>query len=182
MATAKPHNIVMNKQRTKKEDMVKSVREALEGKSFTIVVASQGLTVSEVTGLRGHIRNAGASFRVVKNTLAKIALKGTAFENLITLMKGPTALAIADEPVGISKVLAEFSKKNAKLQMLGSNLNGELLDAKSTAKLATLPSLNELRARLVGMIQTPATRIACILQAPGGQIARVIAAKSRKEG
>jgi large subunit ribosomal protein L10 len=181
MAAAEKHKIVMNKQRTKKEDTVQSVRDAMEGKSFTVVVESHGLTVSEVTGLRGQIRNAGASFRVVKNTLAKIALQGTKFENLVELMKGPTALAIADEPVGISKVLAEFSKKNAKLKMLGSNLDGNLLDAKSTAKLATLPSLNELRARLIGMIQTPATRMAVLLKAPGGQIARVIAAKSRKD-
>jgi large subunit ribosomal protein L10 len=181
MATAKKHDVKMNAQRTRKEDMVADVRKAMEGKSFTVVVESQGLTVAEVTGLRGKIRGAGASFRVVKNTLAKIALQGTKFENLIALMKGPTALAIADEPVGIAKVLADFGKTNPKLKMLGSNLNGDLLDAKSTAKLATLPSLNELRAKIVGMLQTPGTRLAVLLKAPASQLARVMAAKSKKE-
>ena len=183
MATAasnKKHEVKMNKSRTAKEDAVKSLKEAMEGKSFTIVVESQGLTVSEVTGLRAKIRAVGATYRVAKNTLVKIALKGTPFENLISMMKGPTALAIADEPVSIAKALADFGKTNPKLKMIGSNLNGELLDAKSTNKLATLPSLNELRAKLVGMIQTPATRIASILQAPGGALARVIAAKAKK--
>jgi large subunit ribosomal protein L10 len=176
------HSVVMNENRIGKKDTVESVHKDIGAQSFVVVVEPKGLTVAEVTNLRGKVRAVEGGYRVVKNTLAKIALKGTPFENLIALLKGPTALAYAKEPVGIAKALADFAKTNDKLKLLGSNLNGELLDAKQTMKLASLPSLNELRAKIVGMIQTPATRMAVLLKAPGGQIARVIAAKAKKEG
>jgi large subunit ribosomal protein L10 len=176
------HNVVMNEARLGKRDTVENVHQDVGSQNFVVVVNPNGLTVAEVTALRGKVRAVEGSLRVVKNTLAKIALKGTPFENLIALLKGPTALAYAKEPVSIAKALADFAKTNDKLKLLGSNLNGELLDAKQTMKLASLPSLNELRAKIVGMIQTPATRMAVLLKAPAGQIARVIAAKAKKEG
>lgn len=172
----------MNKNRTLKTETVESFKTALDGQEFAVVVQASGLTVAEVSKLRGQIRAAGAGFRVVKNTLARLALKGTTFEGLTQLMKGPTAIAYAKDPVAIAKVLVDFSKTNQKLKLVGANLNGQMLDANATKTLATLPSLNELRARLVGMLQTPATRLAVLLKAPAGQIARVLSAKAKKEG
>ena len=181
MAEAKKHPVVMNANRKAKVGTIDDVKAEQEGKAFGLVVESQGLTVSQVTGLRGKIRPTEASFRVVKNTLARIALKGTPFENLIEHMKGPTALVFSQDPINISKVLVEFAKSNDKLKIMGANLNGQALARKDVEQLAKLPPLNELRAKILGMIVTPATRIAGILQAPGGQIARVIAAKAKKE-
>lgn len=170
----------MNKNRTLKTETVEGFRSALAGQEFAVVVQALGLTVAEVSKLRGQIRAAGAGYRVVKNTLARIALKGTPFEGLTQLMKGPTAIAYAKDPVAIAKVLVDFSKTNQKLKLIGANLNGQMLDANAVKTLATLPSLNELRARLVGMLQTPATRLAVLLKAPAGQIARVLSAKAKK--
>lgn len=170
----------MNKNRTLKTETVESLSGALKDQNFAVVVEATGLTVGEVTGLRNKIRAVGASYRVTKNTLARLAVKGTAFEGLTALLKGPTALAFSKDPVGIAKVLAEFAKGNNKLKIIGANLNGQMLDAKATNTLATLPSLDELRAKIVGMIQTPATRIAGVLQAPAGQLARVLAAKAKQ--
>ncbi|MBI3419340.1 MAG: 50S ribosomal protein L10 [Proteobacteria bacterium] len=172
----------MNKQRVAKGDAIEGLKAAMAGQTFGVVVESQGLSVMEVTGLRTKIRGAGAVFRVTKNTLARIALKGTPFENLISFLKGPTALAFAKDPVGVAKVLVDFAKGNDKLKVIGANMDGQLLDAKATQKLASLPPLNELRARIVGILQTPATRMAVLLKAPAGQIARVLAAKAKKEG
>jgi large subunit ribosomal protein L10 len=171
----------MNKNRTLKAETVESFRDALSGQEFAVVVQATGLTVAQVSKLRGQIRAAGAGYRVVKNTLARIALKGTTFEGLTPLMKGPTAIAYAKDPVAIAKVLVDFSKTNANLKPIGANLNGQMLDANAVKTLATLPSLNELRAKLVGMLQTPATRMAVLLKAPAGQIARVLSAKAKKE-
>ncbi len=170
----------MNKNRTLKTETVESFQKALGGQEFAVVVQASGLTVAEVSKLRGLIRAAGASYRVVKNTLARIALKGTTFEGLTPLMKGPTAIAYAKDPVAVAKVLVDFAKTNQKLKLVGANLNGQMLDANATKTLATLPSINELRAKIVGMLQTPATRMAVLLKAPAGQIARVLSAKASK--
>ncbi len=172
----------MNKNRLAKTENVTGIRKMLEGQGFVVALEMQGLTVAEVTGLRGKVRAAEAGLKVTKNTLTRLAVKDTPFENLTPFIKGPTALAWAQDPVGISRVLAEFARGNGNLKLKGSNLNGALLDAAATAKLATLPSLDELRARIVGMLVTPATRLAVILQAPGAQIARVLSARAEKEG
>lgn len=170
----------MNKNRALKNETIDGLKEALSGQSYAIVVQASGLTVAEVSNLRSKIRAAGASYRVTKNTLAKLALKGTMFEGLIASLKGPTALAFAKEPVAISKVLVDFAKGNDKLKLISANLDGNMLDASAAKQLASLPPLNELRARIVGMLQTPATRIACVLQAPAGQLARLMSAKASK--
>src|SRR5690606_30632330 len=123
----------------------------------------------------------GASFKVTKNRLTRLALDGTKFQPLADLFTGPTAIAYSSDPVAAAKATVEFAKTNEKLVILGGVLDAQTLDAAGINALATLPSLDELRARLVGMIQTPATRIAGVLQAPAGQLARVMGAYAAKD-
>lgn len=167
--------------RTQKADWVGSLHGKLEGVGLVIVTHYKGLTVAEMTALRAKMRAAGASFKVTKNRLTKLALAGTEFENLADLFVGPTAIAVSRDPVAAAKVAAEFSKVNDKLVILGGSLGGMRLDVNGVKALATLPSLDELRGRLIGMISTPATRIAGVLQAPAGQLARVLRAKADKD-
>lgn len=172
---------VPNKNRALKEETVTGLKNALTGQNFAVVVEATGLTVAEISGLRNKIRAAGAGYRVTKNTLARMALKGTAFENLTQFLKGPTAIAYSRDPVGVAKALADFAKGNDRLKLIAANLDGNILDAAATKTLASLPPLDVLRARIVGMISTPATRLAVLAAAPAAQIARVLAAKARQE-
>ncbi len=126
------------------------------------------------------MREAGASYRVVKNRLAKLALKDTQFENVSDLFKGPTAMALSKDPVAAAKVAVDFAKTNEKLVIVGGAFSQQMLDKNAVEALAKLPSLNELRARLVGMLQTPAQRIAVLMQANASGLARVISAHASK--
>ncbi len=168
--------------RSQKEALVTSLHDQLSEAVCIVVTHQTGLTVAEVTELRRQMRAAGASFKVTKNRLARIALTGTKFERLSSLFTGPTAIAYSQDPVAAAKVAVEFANKNDKLAVIGGSLNGQQLDAAGVKALATLPSLDQLRGKLLGMLQTPATRIAGILQAPGGQLARVLGAYARKAG
>jgi large subunit ribosomal protein L10 len=150
--------------------------------SVVLVAHYKGLTVAEITDLRGKMRQSGAGFKVTKNKLTQLALKSTPFEQLSKMFVGPTAIAYSSDPVAVAKVLAEFAKANEKLVLLGGAFGERLLDAKDVMALSKMPSLDELRAKIVALIQTPARRIATIVQAPAGQIARVIGAHSRKDG
>lgn len=171
----------MAKTRAQKQQLVDLTNEKLKGSEIALVVHNNGLTVAQMNQLRAKMREAGAQFKVTKNRLAKIATKDTAFENIADLLKGPTAIATSKDPVAVAKNLVDFAKNNDKLVIVGGAFGATKLDPKGVESLAKLPSLNELRAKIVGMLQTPATRIACVLQAPGGQVARVISAKSKKE-
>ena len=126
------------------------------------------------------MRSAGAGFKVAKNRLAQRALKGTKFEGLDRLFKGPTAIAYSTDPIAAAKVAVTYAKSNEKLTIVGGSMGAHVLDLDGVKALATLPSLDELRAKLVGMLQTPATRVATILQAPAGQLARVFGAYAKK--
>ena len=168
--------------RSQKEALVTSLHDALSGTALVVVTHQTGLTVAEVTDLRRQMRAAGASFKVAKNRLARIALTGTKFELLSALLTGPTALAYSEDPVAAAKVAVEFANKNDKLKIVGGSLGELQLDAAGVKALATLPSLDQLRGKLLGLLQTPATRIASVLQAPGGQVARVLGAYARKAG
>jgi large subunit ribosomal protein L10 len=170
-----------NVDRTQKKEWVGSLHGTLEGAGLVVVTHYSGLTVAEMTALRAKMRAAGASFKVTKNRLTKLALEGTAYENIADLFTGPTAIAFSADPVAAAKVTAEFAKTNDKLKILGGSLGGERLGEDGVKALATLPSLDELRAKLIGMISTPATRIAGVLQAPAGQLARVLKAKADKD-
>jgi large subunit ribosomal protein L10 len=166
--------------RTQKQDLINITNDKLKNSEIALVVHNNGLTVAEMNDLRAKMRDAGAQFKVTKNRLAKLATKDTAFENIADFLKGPTIIATAKEPVAVAKGLVDFAKTNDKLVIVGGAFGATKLDAKAIESLAKLPSLNELRAKLVGMLQTPATRIASVLQAPGGQVARVISAKSKQ--
>lgn len=166
--------------RSQKSELVSSLRGTFESASIVVVTHYIGLTVSDMGDLRTQMRNAGASFKVTKNRLTRLALEGTPYEQLGDLFTGPTAIAYSDDPVAPAKVAVDFAKKNEKLVVLGGAMGATLLDTDGIKQLATLPSLDELRAKIVGMLNTPATRIAGVLQAPGGQIARVLSARAQQ--
>lgn len=166
--------------RSEKKDYIESVNGGLKKSQSVVVVHYQGLTVAEVTALRGKIRAAGGSFQVTKNTLTKLALKDTSYENLGDFLTGPTAIGYSEDPVAAAKTLVEFAKTNDKLKVLGGAFGTQKLDVKGVESLAKMPSLDELRATIVGILSTPATRVAGVLQAPAGQLARVFGAYGAK--
>ena len=168
--------------RTKKEELVASFNDTFSGATLVVVTSQTGLTVSQSTELRREMRNAGASFKVTKNRLTCLALRGTKFEHLSTLFKGPTAIAYSDDPVAAARVAVKFADENDSFDILGGALDEQALDVSGVITLSRLPSLDELRAKVVGLIQTPATRIAGITRAPAGQLARVLAARAEQGG
>ena len=167
--------------RTEKREFVAGLKLALADTSMIVVTRNAGLTVAEVTNLRRQMRAAGANYKVAKNRLATLALAGTRFEGIKPLLTGPTALAWARDPVAVAKAAVEFAKTNDKLVLVGGALGTQMLNADGLKALAELPSLDVLRAGLLGMINTPATRIAGVLQAPAGQLARVFAAYAKSD-
>jgi large subunit ribosomal protein L10 len=168
--------------RAQKQALVAELQETFESNNLVVLTHQSGLTVAEVSELRKQMREAGGSFKVTKNRLAKIALKGTKFEGMADQFTGPTAIAVSSDPVAAAKIAVEFANKNEKLQIICGSLETEALDADAVKALAKLPSLDELRGKLIGLIQAPATKIAGVLQAPGGQLARVFGAYGSSEG
>ncbi len=167
--------------RAEKESMVASLHQTFEDASIVVVTHYSGLTVAEMGKLRDQMREAGAVFKVTKNRLTRRALEGTKYQPLNEMFTGPTAIAYSEDPVAAAKAAVNFSKTNDKLIVLGGALGDEQLDVNAVKSLASLPSLNELRAKIVAMISTPATRIAVVLQAPAGQVARVLGARGASE-
>ncbi len=167
--------------RTEKREFVASLATVFAETSFVLVGRNDGLTVADVSDLRRRMRAAGATYKVAKNRLATLALDGTRFQGIAPLLKGPTALAWSKDPVAVAKTAVEFAKGNEKFVILGGAIGTQTLDLNGVKALAELPSLDALRAKLLGMIQTPATRIAGVLQAPGGQLARVFAAYAKRD-
>lgn len=168
--------------RAQKAKVVEDLHAALSNTAVVVVTHYKGLNVAEISQLRRQMREAGGRFKVVKNRLAKRALSGTPYEGLADILTGPTAIAWADDPVAAPKVVVEFAKKNEKLQVRGGGLGETLLDAEAVRQLAALPSLDELRAQLVALLQTPAARLVGVLQAPAAQVARVLAARAEQAG
>ena len=166
--------------RTEKREFVAGLHEALADISMIVVTHNTGLTVAEATDLRRRMRAAGVTFRVAKNRLAHLALEGTRFDGLKPMLTGPTALAWSTDPVAAAKATVEFARTNDKLVLIGGALGPQTLDASGVRALAELPSLDALRARIVGMLATPATRVAVVLQGSAGQLARVFGAFARK--
>jgi large subunit ribosomal protein L10 len=140
-----------------------------------------GLTVAEMTDLRLRLRKEGAALKVVKNTLVQKALDGSVGEAGDALFAGPVAIAYAPDAVSAAKVTAQYAKENDKFTVIGGLMGQQVLDAKGVDTLAKLPSLDELRAKLVGLLQAPATKVAGVLQAPAGQLARVMGAYAAKD-
>jgi large subunit ribosomal protein L10 len=159
--------------------------EALKGifaRSGVVVVSHYaGLTVADMTSLRVRLREAGAGLKVVKNRLAKIALDGTPGAAVSHLFTGPVAIAFSPDPVSATKVAVAYAKEKEQFQLLGALMGASVLDPNGVKALATLPSLDELRGKIIGLINAPATKVAGVLQAPAGQLARVLNAYATKD-
>lgn len=166
--------------RAQKQALVETLHGDLAASACIVVTHQNGMSVAEATELRRQMRSAGAGFRVTKNRLAKRALEGTAFTSLAPLFTGPTAVAFSHDPVAAAKAAVAFANRNDKLTIVGGGLAGQTLDAAGVKALATLPSLDELRGKIIGLIQAPATKLAGLLQAPGAQLARVLAAHAEQ--
>lgn len=166
--------------RSQKEALVASLHDTFEGSEAVVVTHYSGLTVAEITDLRDRMREAGASFKVTKNRLTRLALEGTKYAELSEYFTGPTAVAFSADPVAPAKVAADFAKGNEKLIILGGAIGTNVFDAAGVKALANLPSLDESRAKILGILTTPASRIASVLQAPGGQLARVFSAHAQQ--
>jgi large subunit ribosomal protein L10 len=167
--------------RSEKTDAVAALNATFNEAAVVVVTRNLGLTVAQSTDLRLKMRDAGASYKVAKNSLTKIALAETQYRSLSDLLTGPTALATSGDPVAAAKVAVQFAKTNDKLEIVGGAMGDTLLDVDGVKALATLPSLDELRAKLIGLIQAPATKVAQVLVAPAGQLARVFGAYAAKE-
>ena len=167
-------------ERAEKTELVAALNEVFTNTGVVVVAHYAGLNVAQMTDLRSKIRAADGTLKVAKNRLVKLALKGTEIEHITDLFEGPTVIAFSDDPVAAPKVISDFAKANDKLVVLGGALGTTNLDADGVKALASMPSLDELRAKLVGMINTPATRVAQVLSAPGGQVARVLSAYAEK--
>jgi len=168
--------------RAQKQELTASLHRDLSETVCLVITHQTGLSVAEVTQLRRQMRSAGARYRVTKNRLVRRALEGTQFAALAPLFSGPTAIAFSQDPVAAAKAAVEYANRNAKLTIVGGGLSGQLLDPAGIKALAILPSLDELRGRIIGLLNAPATKLAVLLQTPGGQLARVLAAHAEQGG
>lgn len=167
--------------RAEKREVVASLNQVFADAGVVVVAHYSGLTVAQMSALRRQMKQAGASLKVAKNRLAKIALDGTDVGHLGPLLKGPTVLAFSRDPVAAPKVASDFAKGHERFVILGGAMGKTALDAEGVKALATLPSLDELRAKLVGLLQAPATKIAQLTTAPAAKLARVIQAYAEKD-
>ena len=166
--------------RSQKEALVAEMNGVFNEAGVVVVAEYSGLTVAEMTALRVKMLEAGATFKVTKNRLTRLALDGTDYGSLADKLKGPVGIAYSEDPVAAPKVVTEFAKENDKFVVLGGAMGATELDASGVKSLASLPSLDELRGKLVGLLQAPATKIAGVVQAPAGQLARVLSAKAEQ--
>lgn len=166
--------------RAAKKELVQQLHGDFQSNEVVVVAHYAGLNVAQMQTLRSQMKQAGARVQVAKNRLAKIALEGTKAASVASLMKGPTLLAFSQDPVAAPKAAVDFAKANEQFVILGGVMGSTSLNADGVKALASLPSLDELRGRLVGIIVAPATKMARVVQAPAGQLARVFAAYSDK--
>ena len=167
--------------RAQKSEVVSALNRTFTETSVVIVTRNLGLTVAQATSLRNRMREAGASYKVSKNKLSRIALDGTSYGPLGDMLVGPTALSTSKDPVAPAKVIVEFAKTNDKLEIVGGAMGGTLLDVAGVKALAELPSLDALRSKIVGLLNAPATKVVQIVQAPAAQLARLLSAHAEKQ-
>lgn len=163
----------MGMSRAQKEAEVQDLQERFSNDEIIVVAHYSGLTVSDLNDLRAKLREQGARFKVTKNSLAKLAVKGTDFEHLSDMFTGPTAIASSQDPVAAAKVAHNFAKDNEKLVILGGGLGAQVLDIDAIKQLASLPSLDEIRSKLVGLLVAPQTKLAGLMQAPARELVGV---------
>ena len=164
--------------RSEKKEFVQKLKDEIDSSSSVIVAHYSGLTVDESEQLRAEMRSNGAKFKVTKNRLTKLALEQTQFKDIADLFTGPTAIAFSDDPVAPAKVAVSFEKKLEKFKIIGGGYDGEKIDLEKINFLATLPSIDELRGKIIGLISAPAQNIALIVKEPASQMARLVSAKS----
>lgn len=167
--------------RAQKREQVAELKQTFEETQLVVVTRNLGLSVSQSDALRTRMREAGARYKVTKNRLALIALEGTRYAPISEMLTGPTALATSTDPVAAAKAAVEFAKTNDRLEIVGGAMGDTLLDVNGVKALAELPSLDEVRAQIIGLVQAPATKIAQVVQAPASKLARVFAAYGDKE-
>ena len=167
--------------RSQKGDLVAELKNVFSEMGVVVVTRNLGLSVAQSSDLRSKMRDAGAQFKVEKNRLAKIALEGSKYSPIGEFLTGPTALATSSDPVAAAKVAVEFAKSNDRFEIVGGAMGETLLDVAGVKALAELPSLDELRGTLIGLIQAPATKIARTVSEPGAQLARIFSAYAAKE-
>jgi len=167
--------------RSQKADVVEELKRVLSETSVVVVTRNLGLSVAQSTDLRLKMRDAGAQFKVTKNRLALIALEGSRYQPIGDLLTGPTALATSTDPVAAAKVAVDFAKTKDRFEIVGGAMGDTVLDVNGIKALAALPSLDELRAKIVGLVQAPATKIARTVSEPGAQLARIFSAYGAKE-
>mgnify|MGYP006139158591 CR=1 FL=1 len=167
--------------RSQKADAVAALNATFNEVGVVVITRNLGLTVAQSTDLRNRMRDAGARYKVAKNKLALIALEGTTYAPISDMLTGPTALATSSDPVAAAKVAVDFAKTTDKFEIVGGAMGDTVLDAEGIKALAALPSLDELRATIIGLVQAPATKIARTVSEPGAQLARIFSAYAAKE-
>ena len=167
--------------RAQKREAVAELKQTFNETNVVVITRNLGLTVAQSTDLRNRMRDAGARYKVAKNRLALIALEGTPYAPLSDMLSGPTALATSADPVAAAKAAVEFAKTNDRLEIVGGAMGQTLLDANGVKALAELPSLDELRAKIVGLVQAPATKLAQLANAPAAKLARVFGAYAAED-
>lgn len=167
--------------RSQKAESVAQLNATFNEVGVVVITRNLGLTVAQSTVLRTKVREAGASYKVAKNRLAKLAIQDTDYAGLDEMLTGPTAIAASVDPVAAAKAVVDFAKTTDKLEIVGGSMGAQVLNAEGIKALASMPSLDELRAKLVGLVQAPATKIAQLSTAPAAKLARVFGAYAAKE-
>ena len=167
--------------RSQKADSVAQLNAVFQEAGVVVITRNLGMSVAQSTDLRGKMRDAGASYKVAKNRLAKLALNDTDYSGLSDLLTGPTAIAYSTDPVAAAKAAVDFAKTTDKIEIVGGSMGGQLLDEAGVKALASMPSLDELRAKLIGLVNAPATKIAQVVNAPAAKLARVFGAYAATE-
>ena len=166
--------------REEKAELIKKLNSTFNNAGVVVVTHQSGLTVDESTDLRVKMREVGAKYQVAKNRIVKLALKDTKYENIIDLFSGPTAIAVSEDPVSAPKIIFKFAKENDKLSIIGAGLDGKTLSVDEVKQLASLPSLDELRGKLVGLIKSPSQKLASVAVAPANKLVNVLHAKANQ--
>ncbi|HEY5722321.1 MAG TPA: 50S ribosomal protein L10 [Allosphingosinicella sp.] len=167
--------------RAQKSEQVAALKQTFNEVGVVVITRNLGLSVAQSTDLRNRMRDAGARYKVAKNTLALIALEGTPYAPISEMLTGPTALATSTDPIAAAKVAVDFAKTNDRFEIVGGAMGDTLLDVNGVKALAELPSLDELRAKIIGLVQAPGTKIAQLMNAPAAKLARVFGAYAAKE-
>ena len=167
--------------RSQKAESVASLNEIFNEVGVVVITRNLGMTVAQSSVLRGKIRDAGATYKVAKNRLARLAIKDTDYAGIDEMFSGPTAIATSVDPVAAAKAVVDFAKTTDKIEIVGGAMGSQVLNAEGVKALASLPSLDQLRATLIGIVQAPATKIAQLSTAPAAKLARVFAAYAEKD-